>query len=130
MALVFNEDGSPVPGVSPAAMQMARHVSHIIHEELTFPGHLERWPFKYWDKGTMATIGRSAAVAKVKNFEFTGFFAWLAWLFIHLIFLVGFRNKISVLMSWAYSYFTYKRGSRIITGLEDEDSVKKLGDTI
>lgn len=130
MAFVLDENGVQVPGVSPAAMQMARHVSHIIHEELTFPGHMERSPFKYWDKGTMATIGRSAAVAKVKNFEFTGFFAWLAWLFIHLIFLVGFRNKISVLMSWAYSYFTYKRGSRIITGLEDEDAVKKLGETI
>ena len=130
MALVFNEDGTPVPGVSPAAMQMARHVSRIIHEELTFPGHMERSPFKYWDKGTMATIGRSAAVAKVKNFEFSGFFAWLAWLFIHLIFLVGFRNKISVLMSWAYSYVTYKRGSRIITGLEEEDAVEKLGDTV
>ena len=130
MALVFDENGTQVPGVSPAAMQMARHVSHIIHEELTYPGHMERPPFKYWDKGTMATNGRSAAVAKVKNFEFTGFFAWLAWLFIHLIFLVGFRNKISVLMSWAYSYFTYKRGSRIITGLQDEDAVQKLGDTI
>jgi len=130
MAFVLDENGVQVPGVSPAAMQMARHVSHIIHEELTFPGHMERAPFKYWDKGTMATIGRSAAVAKVKNFEFTGFFAWLAWLFIHLIFLVGFRNKISVLMSWAYSYFTYKRGSRIITGLEDEDAVKKLGDMV
>lgn len=130
MALVLNENGTPVPGVSPAAMQMAHHVSHIIHEELTFPGHMERSPFKYWDKGTMATIGRSAAVAKVKNFEFTGFFAWLAWLFIHLIFLVGFRNKISVLMSWAYSYFTYKRGSRIITGLQEEDALQKLGDTV
>lgn len=130
IALVLNEDGTQVPGVSPAAMQMARHVSRMIHEELTFPGHIERPPFKYWDKGTMATIGRSAAVAKIKNFEFTGYFAWLAWLFIHLIFLVGFRNKISVLFSWAYSYFTYKRGSRIITGLQDDDAIQKLGDTV
>lgn len=130
MAFVLDENGVQVPGVSPAAMQMARHVSHIIYEELTFPGRMDRPAFKYWDKGTMATIGRSAAVAKVKDFEFTGFFAWLAWLFIHLIFLVGFRNKISVLMSWAYSYFTYKRGSRIITGLEDQDAVQKLGDTV
>lgn len=130
LALVFNEDGTQVPGVSPAAMQMARHVSRIIHEELTFPGHITRPPFRYWDKGTMATIGRSAAVAKIKNFEFTGFFAWLAWLFIHLIFLVGFRNKVSVLFSWAYSYLTYKRGSRIITGLQEEDAIEKLGDTV
>ncbi len=129
IAFVLNEDGTQVPGVSPAAMQMARHVSGIIRDELNSPGSAGRPRFKYWDKGTMATIGRSAAVAKIKGFEFDGFFAWLAWLFIHLIFLVGFRNKISVLMSWAYSYFTYKRGSRIITGLQNEDAVEKLGDT-
>lgn len=130
MALVFNPDGSQVPGVSPAAMQMARHVARVIQSELNFSHPTERPRFKYWDKGTMATIGRSAAVAKIGNFEFSGFFAWLAWLFVHLIFLVGFRNKISVLLSWAYSYITYKRGSRIITGLEDEDVVRKLGDTV
>ena len=130
MALVLDEDGTQVPGVSPAAMQMAGHVSNIIHEELAFPGRMERPQFKYWDKGTMATIGRSAAVVKIKNFEFTGYFAWLAWLFIHLIFLVGFRNKVSVLFSWAYSYFTYKRGSRIITGLQDDKAIQRLGDTV
>ena len=73
--------------------------------------------FAYWDKGTMATIGRSAAVAKIKDFELSGFPAWIAWLFVHLIFLIGFRNKIAVLMQWFYSYVTYRRGSRIITGL-------------
>jgi NADH dehydrogenase len=130
MALVYNKDGSQVPGVSPAAMQMARHVSRIVEDELNSSGHATRPSFKYWDKGTMATIGRSAAVAKIGNFEISGFFAWLAWLFIHLIFLVGFRNKISVLMSWFYSYLTYKRGSRIITGLQEEDAVEKLGDTV
>jgi NADH dehydrogenase len=65
----------------------------------------------------MATIGRSAAVAKVKDLELTGFTAWIAWLFVHLIFLLGFRNKIAVLMQWFYSYLAYRRGSRIITGL-------------
>jgi NADH dehydrogenase len=68
----------------------------------------------------MATIGRSAAVAKVGRFEFSGFVAWVAWLFVHLIFLVGFRNKLAVLLQWTYSYFTYKRGSRIVTGLSEE----------
>ncbi len=67
----------------------------------------------------MATIGRSAAVAKVKQLKFSGFPAWLAWLMVHLIFLIGFRNKIAVLFNWAYSYFTYKRGMRIITGLSE-----------
>ena len=65
----------------------------------------------------MATIGRSAAVAKIKDLELTGFMAWIAWLFVHLIFLLGFRNKIAVLMNWFYSYLAYRRGSRIITGL-------------
>ncbi|MEO7299078.1 MAG: NAD(P)/FAD-dependent oxidoreductase [Verrucomicrobiota bacterium] len=129
MAFVLDEDGVQVPGVSPAAMQMARHVSRIIHEELEFPGRMERAPFRYWDKGTMATIGRSAAVAKIKSFEFTGYLAWLAWLFVHLIFLVGFRNKISVLFSWAYSYFTYKRGARIITGMQRAEIPKDSENT-
>jgi hypothetical protein len=71
----------------------------------------------------MATIGRSAAVAKVRDLELTGFTAWIAWLFVHLIFLVGFRNKIAVLLQWFYSYLAYRRGSRIITGL----SFKKPG---
>ena len=114
IALVRQADGTPVPGVSPAAMQEARHVARIIEDDLSFSGAVERPAFKYWDKGTMATIGRSAAVAKIGKFEFSGFIAWLAWLVIHLIFLVGFRNKISVLFQWFYSYITYKRGARIV----------------
>jgi NADH dehydrogenase len=95
---------------------MATHVARIIENEIAFPGAGQPRPaFKYWDKGTMATIGRSAAVAKVGKFEFSGFPAWLAWLVIHLIFLVGFRNKVAVLWQWFYSYITYKRGARIIT---------------
>ena len=118
IALVLGKDGRPVPGVSPAAMQMAKHVARIIEDELSAakPGDTYRPPFRYWDKGTMATIGRSAAVAKIGRLEFSGFMAWLAWLFIHLIFLVGFRNRISVFLQWTYSYFTYKRGARIVPG--------------
>lgn len=118
MALVLEKDGTPVPGVSPAAMQMGTHVARIIENEIAFPGGVKRPVFKYWDKGTMATIGRSAAVAKIGRFEFSGVTAWLAWLMIHLIFLVGFRNKIAVLFQWFYSYVTYKRGARIITNAE------------
>ena len=121
MALVLDEEGKPVPGVSPAAMQMARHVARIVLDELDVgPGHVGRTPFKYWDKGTMATIGRSAAVAKIGRLEFNGFPAWVAWLFVHLIFLIGFRNKLAVLLQWAYSYVAYKRGARIVTGLSQE----------
>jgi NADH dehydrogenase len=116
MALVLEQDGQPVPGVSPAAMQMGKHVAKIIEDEIRFGvKRAVRPPFKYWDKGTMATIGRSAAVAWVGRFKFSGLLAWLAWLFIHLIFLIGFRNRTSVLFQWMYSYFSYKRSARIIT---------------
>ena len=118
MALVLQEDGKPVPGVSPAAMQMARHVARIIGDELDpGGGRGPRPPFKYWDRGTMATIGRSAAVAWIGKLKISGLLAWLAWLFVHLIFLIGFRNRLAVLLQWAYSYFAYKRSARIITGL-------------
>jgi NADH dehydrogenase len=120
MALVLGEDGKPTPGVSPAAMQMARHVARLIERGLGSDGKSERPSFRYRDKGSMATIGRSAAVAKVGRFEFSGFPAWLTWLGVHLIFLIGFRNKVAVLLQWAYSYLTYKRGARIITGLSNE----------
>ena len=117
MASLIDANGILVPGVSPAAMQEAKHVARILHDELSIGRQANRPAFKYWDKGTMATIGRSAAVAKVRDLELTGFTAWAAWLFIHLIFLVGFRNKIAVLMQWFYSYLAYRRGSRLITGL-------------
>ena len=117
LALVLQENGKPVPGVSPAAMQEAAHVAQIIEDELAAPSpeHASRPPFRYRDKGTMATIGRSAAVADIGPFKLTGFIAWMTWLVVHLLFLIGFRNKAAVLLQWTYSYFTYKRGSRIIT---------------
>ena len=120
MALVLGADGKPVPGVSPAAMQMAKHVARLIERELEPGKKSTRPPFQYRDKGSMATIGRSAAVAQMGRLEFSGFPAWLAWLGVHLIFLIGFRNKLAVLLQWAYAYFTYKRGARIIIGLPDE----------
>ena len=125
MALVLQENGKPVPGVSPAAMQMGKHVAKIIEGEINSRVKPATRPaFKYWDKGTMATIGRSAAVAWIGKFKFSGYLAWLAWLFIHLIFLVGFRNRIAVLFQWAYSYFSYKRSARIITYLPPETEAR------
>ncbi|HRI15316.1 MAG TPA: NAD(P)/FAD-dependent oxidoreductase [Verrucomicrobiota bacterium] len=115
-ASLTDSKGQPVPGVSPAAMQAGRHVARLIEDELE--GRPHRVPFDYWDKGSMATIGRSAAVAKIGGLEFSGYPAWLAWLLIHLVFLIGFRNRIAVLWQWFYSYVTYKRGARIITGLK------------
>jgi NADH dehydrogenase len=118
MALCMQPDGKAVPGVSPGAMQEARHVARIIERELDGKTE-ERPPFIYWDKGTMATIGRSAAVAQIKKLQLSGWIAWAMWLVVHLLFLVGFRNKISVLIQWTYSYLTYKRGARIITGVDE-----------
>jgi NADH dehydrogenase len=118
MVSLVDKNGVTVPGVSPAAMQMGAYVAKIIEAEQR-PGRVDvaqRPAFAYWDKGTMATIGRSAAVAHIGKLKFSGWPAWAAWLFVHLIFLVSFRSKLSVLMSWTYSYFTYKRGARVITG--------------
>jgi NADH dehydrogenase len=128
VAAILQADGKPVPGVSPAAMQMAKHAARIIENELAFPGKMERPAFKYWDKGTMATIGRSAAVAQIGRFEFTGFMAWLAWLVVHLVFLVGFRSKIAVFFSWFYSYITYTRGARIIPNAMQPSGKTPLGE--
>ena len=102
--------GTPLPGLSPVAMQQGRHVARNIRTLLA-DGWTER--FEYFDKGTMATIGRHRAVADAGFMRFSG---WLAWLFVHIIFLVGFRNKLMVLFSWGYAYATYGRGARLITG--------------
>lgn len=118
LALVTDKHGNPVPGICPAAMQMGRHTARVIAHELDTGDAAARMPFRYFDKGTMATIGRSAAVAKIGPLEFSGLFAWMAWLFVHLLFLIGFRNKAAVLLQWTYSYFTYKRGARIISRVQ------------
>ncbi|MBK8013414.1 MAG: NAD(P)/FAD-dependent oxidoreductase [Deltaproteobacteria bacterium] len=106
-------DGRPLPGVSPVAMQQARYVARIIRDQVPTT---ERRPFAYFDKGTMATIGRSRAVAKSGRFEVAGAFAWFLWLFVHIFYLVGFKNRIFVLFSWIWSYVTYRRAARLITG--------------
>ena len=94
-------------------MQQGRHAAKSI-QALLRGQPTER--FQYSDKGSMATIGRNAAVAEVGSFRFSGIVAWFAWLFVHVIFLVGFRNRMTVLFNWAYAYLTYGRGARLITG--------------
>jgi NADH dehydrogenase len=79
-----------------------------------------RLPFRYADKGTMATIGRAAAVAEIGKLRFAGWFAWLVWLFVHILFLIGFRNRFVVMFEWAWAYLTYDRGARLITGEPDK----------
>ncbi len=113
MALIKQEDGEPVPGVSPAAMQMGTATAKNILAELK---GRPRQNFTYVDKGSMATIGRSRAIAQVFGMKFKGFTAWLLWLFLHIVFLIGFRSRIFVLMGWFWAYLTRERSARLITG--------------
>lgn len=105
-------EGRCLPGLSPVAMQQGRHAAKNIKALLR--GQITEC-FQYSDKGTMAAIGRNAAVAEVGSFRFSGIAAWFAWLFVPIVFLVGFRNRITVLFNWAYAYLTYGRGARLIT---------------
>lgn len=113
LATLKDERGKPLPGVAPVAMQEGDFVAKTIRGDLK--GETRR-NFKYWDKGSLATIGRAAAVAQFGKIHISGFVAWLSWLFIHIFFLIGFRNRILVFIQWAWSYVTYERGARLITG--------------
>jgi NADH dehydrogenase len=113
LAAMKMENGKPVPGVAPAAIQQGKYVAEIIAHDLK--GRPRR-PFHYLDKGSLATIGRAAAVADFGKIHLSGFIAWLGWLFIHIFFLIGFRNRVIVLIDWAWSYFTMERSARLITG--------------
>ena len=112
----MQQDGQPVPGVAPAAMQMGRHAARNVLR--TIAGR-ERLPFRYVDKGSLATIGRKSGVALFGRFRMWGFPAWAAWLAIHIFFLIGFRNRLVVLLDWAMAYWTYQRNARIVLGGAD-----------
>ncbi len=112
----FEQNGKQVPGVAQPAIQMGNHAAKMISADLAAK---PRPAFRYFDKGDMATIGRMSAVAKVEwpfKAHMSGFLAWFTWLTVHIFFLIGFRNRLSVLMSWAWTYFTFTRGARLITG--------------
>jgi NADH dehydrogenase len=113
-AAYLHQDGKPLPGVSPVAMQQARYVARKI--QAVARGKAWNEKFHYFDKGSMATIGRSKAIAEIGKLKLSGLLAWWAWLVVHLVFLIGFRNRLGVLFDWTYSYFTYQRGVRLITG--------------
>ena len=139
LAALKDEHGKLLPGVAPVAMQQGNYVAKLIREEVNRKGApplsrilrqggdvdadfhsnanpASRRPFHYWDKGSLATIGRAAAVAEFGKIHISGFVAWLSWLFIHILFLIGFRNRLLVFIQWAWSYVTYERGARLITG--------------
>jgi NADH dehydrogenase len=107
------QEGKPLPGLAPVALQQGRYVGRLITSRVT--GRPPPPPFRYFDKGQMATVGRAFAIAEIGKLKFSGFFGWLMWIFVHIFFLIGMRNRVAVLLQWAWYYFTYERGSRLIT---------------
>jgi NADH dehydrogenase len=118
LALSRGPGGEPLPGVAPVAMQQGRYVAETIQRRLA---GRPAAPFRYRDRGSLATIGRAAAVADIGSFHFKGFPAWLVWLFVHLMYLVGFQNRVLVLVQWAFHYFTFNRNARLIAPVRQED---------
>jgi NADH dehydrogenase len=110
--------------VAPAAIQQGRHAARNALRALR---REPRLPFRYRDKGLLATIGRGAAVAAVGRVRLTGLLAWLAWLFVHIYFLIGFRNRLAVLLQWAWSYLTFERGARLITETAEQQRLADRG---
>jgi NADH dehydrogenase len=109
----FEQDGKLVPGVAPTAMQEGQYAAHLIARRLR---NEQTQPFRYWDKGSLATIGRNSAVAQIGPFQFSGYLAWLIWLFVHILYIVQFESRVLIVFKWAYDYFTHNRGARLITG--------------
>lgn len=111
-ASLFNENGKPLPGVAPVAMQQGRYVANLLKKSIPKE---QRKPFRYFDKGNLATIGRAKAVLQIGNFKISGFFAWLVWALVHIAFLVNFRKRYRVMTEWIWYYMTFKNGIRLIT---------------
>jgi NADH dehydrogenase len=115
-AAVSADSGRRIPGLAQAAIQMGRFAGEAIANDLRTRSAAAHKPFVYRDKGTMAVIGKSKAIAQIGRFEFGGFFAWLLWGGVHIAFLIGFRNRVQVLLSWFWSWFLNARDARLITG--------------
>jgi NADH dehydrogenase len=111
-AAYLHQGNQELPGICPVAIQMGQYAARTIIGDLA---QRKRRPFSYWDKGQLAVIGRGRAVADIGRLHFDGFLAWLTWIFVHIFFLIGFRNRVLVLIQWAWSYLTYSRGARLIT---------------
>jgi NADH dehydrogenase len=124
MVRVRGAEGTPIvyPGVAPVAMQQGRYAASVVRARLRSQ---ETKPFRYRDKGNLATIGRAAAVADIKGLKLSGFIAWLTWLLVHLFYLVGFQNRILVFIQWAFSFATHGRGARLITGVGVESTQRE-----
>ena len=116
LAICPDASGKPLPGLAPVAIQQGRYVASLIAASIH--GRATKRPFEYRDRGTMATIGRAAAVAQIGKHKVCGFFAWILWLVIHLMLIVQFQNRLLILLQWSWYYLTFNRSARIITGDE------------
>ncbi len=125
LAYAVDDKGKPLPGVAQVAMQGGAYAARVIRARLE--GKRELPPFHYFNKGEMAVIGRAAAVANIFGIHVSGLLAWLMWLFIHLIYIVEFKSRVSVLVQWGFEYLTFSRGARLITGEAATDSVDHVG---
>jgi len=125
LALSLGEDGNPLPGVAQVAIQGGAYAAKTIRARVN--GKKETKPFHYFNKGDMAVIGRAAAVANIFGFHLAGLFAWLTWLFVHLIYIVEFQSRVLVFVQWGFEYLTFSRGARLITGTAATDSLEKPG---
>lgn len=117
-ACAMDKKGKPLPGLAPVAVQQGRYVAQLLRRKLP---KKERPPFLYFDKGTMATIGKTKAIGTFGKIKFSGFIAWMAWCFVHILYLIGFRNRVVVLTQWLFSYFSSQRGARLINRPIDEE---------
>lgn len=121
-ACCMDKKGNPLPALAPVAVQQGRYLAQIIRKRLP---KSSRPPFVYFDKGTMATIGKRKAIGMFGKIQFSGLIAWLGWCFVHILYLIGFRNRITVLMQWLFSYFSSQRGARLINRPIDNEMSKK-----
>ncbi len=118
-ACVSDKNGKPLPGIAPVAMQEGDYVANLLSRKVSGAA-VETSPFRYRDKGNLATVGRAFAVADFKRLKISGFFAWCVWLVVHIFYLIGFRNRLLVLTEWFWSYITFHRGARLITDSASE----------
>ena len=123
-SFVDEKSGEPLPGVAPVAIQQGKHVAKILGRQTDT--HTPDKPFRYRDKGIMATVGRSRAVLEKGAIRMKGYLAWLAWGFVHILYLIGFRNRFIVFFNWSYSYWTFKRGVRLVTGLAARRRLRRI----
>ncbi|MBO0780094.1 MAG: NAD(P)/FAD-dependent oxidoreductase, partial [Ktedonobacteraceae bacterium] len=118
------QDGKALPGVAPVAMQQGTYVARAIQQRISGTG--DRTPFRYYNKGNLATVGRSFGIADLNWLRLTGFPGWVLWLAVHILYLIGFRNRVMVLFQWGWAYFTYQRGARLITDVAKAPSNREL----